>query len=46
MQNQGKKSGGTKEGGTMQGDLEASKIWQNQGNIAQHHGKGQLTLLP
>jgi hypothetical protein len=41
---QGEKSGDTKEGGKMQGDLEASKIWQNQGLIAQHLCRGHLTL--
>jgi hypothetical protein len=29
----------------MQGDLKASKIWQNQGLIAQHHCKGRVALL-
>jgi hypothetical protein len=41
---QGEKSGDTKEDGKMQGDLEASKIWQNQGLIAQHLCRGHLTL--
>jgi hypothetical protein len=41
---QGEKSGDTKEGGKMQGDLEASKIWQNQGLIAQHLCSGCLNF--
>jgi hypothetical protein len=46
LHHQGENSGGTKESGTMQGDLEASEIWQNQGLIAQHHCKGHLTFSP